>query len=65
MTRVEFRDGFREIPSHLAVMMHGIETFRLTYDEAVTAANHKAEADFLNRAVDGIRREHFRQGNSR
>lgn len=67
MTRVrqwkplEFRDGFREVPDHLAALMTGIETFRLTYREALEKANNRQLADYLNKQQDVILRRHFEE----
>jgi hypothetical protein len=49
---VEFRDGKREVPDYLAELMHGIETHRLTYDEAVEQANEQLTRTHLNRVMD-------------
>lgn len=33
--RIEFRDGKRVVPEHLFPELSGIDTFRMTYDEAL------------------------------
>jgi hypothetical protein len=58
--RVEFRDGEREIPDHLAAMMQGLETYKMTFDEAVDAANKKLTKDRVNKVMNQIRDQHFR-----
>jgi hypothetical protein len=50
MAQVEFRTGIREVPEHLAALMHDIETWRLTYEEAIEKANWKMAADVANKA---------------
>jgi hypothetical protein len=41
--------------------MSGIETYRLTYDEAIATANKKMEADFINAQQDRILAAHFKE----
>lgn len=57
----EFRDGKRMVPDYLAVMMTGIETHRLTYEQAVEAANQKTESDLLNAQQDSVLAAHFKE----
>lgn len=57
----EFRDGKRLVPDYIATLLAGIETHRLTYEEAIDAANRKAEADFVNAQQDRILAAHFRE----
>lgn len=64
MRDVEFRDGTRRIPEHLADMMAGLKTHTLTYEEAVEKANWKLASDHVDRALDGIVQSHFRGGGS-
>lgn len=54
-----FRDGEREVPDHLALWMTGIDTARLTYEEALVEMNKKMERDFINRAANATVRAHF------
>jgi hypothetical protein len=56
---VEFRDGKREIPDYQAEMMRGLETFRMTYEEAVRAANQQLTRNHLNRVEDETVRGHL------
>jgi len=60
MATVEFRDGPREIPDHLADMMRGIQTTRLTLDEATDAANKQLERNVIDRVADTVIRNHGR-----
>jgi hypothetical protein len=62
MAEVEFRDGIREIPDYMADMMSGIETFKMTYEEAIKAANAAVERRFIDNAVTSRLREHFGRG---
>ena len=59
--QLEFRDGPREVLDHLAVHMKGMETFRMTYPEAVEAVNRKLQKDFIDRAADAVVSEHFKR----
>jgi len=58
---IEFRDGKRQVPDYLGVLMSGLPTHRMTYDEAVDAANKRMEADHLNAKRDEILAAHFRE----
>ena len=59
MREVEFRDGKKILPDHLADMMIDLPTHTLTYEQAVEKANWKLAADHVNRAADGIIQSHF------
>ncbi len=59
--QVEFRDGKREVPDHLAALMTDIETYRMTFEEARDAANRKALADLINARADKIVSEHLKE----
>lgn len=59
---VEFRDGKRWIPAHLADMMATLNTHTLTYEEAVEKANWKLASDHINTAADSFIKGHFRGG---
>ena len=58
---IEFRDGKRVVPAYIALILKGIKTYRLTYDEAIAAANKKIEADFINAQQDKILAAHFKE----
>lgn len=58
---LEFRDGKRLIPPYLGHLLQGIETYRLTYDEAIEAANRKMESDFINAQQDRVLAAHFKE----
>ena len=57
----EFRDGKRLVPDYIGALLSGIETHRLTYEEAITVANQKVETDFLNAQQDRILAAHFKE----
>lgn len=65
MREVEFRDGKRMIPDHLADMMIDLPTHTLTHDEAVEKANWKLASDHANKAFDGLIQSHFRNQGGR
>jgi hypothetical protein len=58
---LEFRDGKRLVPEYLASIMAGLETHRMTFEEAVGVANKRLEADFLNAKQDDVLAAHFRE----
>lgn len=61
LREIEFRDGKRLVPEYLGAIMSGLETHRMTYEEAVQAANQRMEADHLNAKRDEILAAHFRE----
>ena len=65
MTVVEFRTGEEEIPDHLAELMRGIETFTMTYDEAIKAMNAKMERDLISKQYDAVISGHVRRHGGR
>jgi hypothetical protein len=55
--QIEFRDGIREVPDHLALIMRGLPTYDMTYEEARQKANWKMVADIANKAqADAVRK---------
>lgn len=59
MAERKFRDGKREIPDYMHDMMQGLQTHKMTYEQAVKAMNQKGLSDFLNRTVDRTVMRHF------
>jgi hypothetical protein len=54
---VEFRDGWRVVPPHVAAMLESIETWTMTYEQAIARANQ----DMLSRRLEQAQREVIRQ----
>lgn len=50
---VEFRDGDRVVPFHVAALLEGVETWKYTYDEAIQKANEQ----LLRRRLNELQRE--------
>lgn len=65
MRELEFRDGKRLVPDHLADMMSSLPLHTLTYDDAVQKANWKLASDYADRAADRAVQSHFRQTGGR
>jgi len=61
MTTVIFRDGPREVIDYLADMMSTIETYRMTYEEALSIVNNSFMNDHLKQAQTKLITEHFKQ----
>jgi biotin carboxylase len=40
---MDFRDGRRNVPEYLAILLGKIEVYRYTYDEAIALANRALE----------------------
>ena len=58
---MEFRDGDRDLPVHLERLLRGLDTYKMTYKEALAAANRRAENDFVRKAMNKSLSDHFRQ----
>lgn len=61
MREVEFRDGKRTVPDHVEAMLEGIETYRMTYKQAMKAAEGKMLGDRVYQAQQALIRDHFRE----
>jgi len=59
MAEVEFRDAVREVPDHLADLMAGLDTYRMTYDEAVKEVNRLLQRRPVEKAFDDVIKAHF------
>lgn len=59
MAERKFRDGKREIPDYMHDLMQGLQTHKMTYEQALVAMNSKALKDHLNRTVDRTVMRHF------
>ena len=61
MPEIEFRDGFRVVPHHVAAILAGFETWKFTYEEAIKLANsgmlRNALGQIQRKTIDG----HFRE----
>jgi hypothetical protein len=62
MTEVEFRNGPRLVPDHVAAMMNGLETYKMTYEEAMKLANGSLLRTRLNNAQSAAVKQHFTEG---
>jgi hypothetical protein len=58
---IEFRDGVRAVPAYLIPLMSGLETYRMTYQEAINATHTKMASDHANKAMGKLIRSHFRE----
>lgn len=58
---IEFRDGTKVVPHHVAAILAGIETHKFTYEEAIKLANsgmlRSALGTIQRKTIDG----HFRE----
>lgn len=60
MVELEFRDGKRLVPGYLAAAMDGLETYLMTYSEAVDEGNRQMQRNVFNREIDKHIIGHFR-----
>lgn len=58
--KIQFRDGPREVPDHLGELMEHLDTFRLTYEDAIDKANAKLLADHLDKTLAKVVSQHFK-----
>jgi hypothetical protein len=58
MIEIEFRDGKRLVPDHLADMLADLPTHTLTYEQATEKANWKLASDHLNRVQEQAVQSH-------
>ncbi len=58
---LEFRDGKRWVMGYLANEMADLETYRLTYDEAVKAANSGMVMRHVDGKLDSVIDAHFKR----
>ena len=57
---LEFRDGKRLVPNYIGAILSGLETHRMTYEEAILRANQRMEARYLNSVADDVVVAHMR-----
>jgi len=61
MKQVEFRDGARNVPDHVAAMLQRIDTHKMTYSRAMKAAEDEVLGDHVYRAQQALIRDHFKE----
>lgn len=61
MSEVQFRDGKRDVAAHLAELMKPLDTYKMTYDQAVTEVNRKLMSDHLGQVQQKLISQHFRK----
>ncbi len=61
MALVEFRDGSREVPDHLADLMSGLQTYKLTFDQARKEADERLTRELLEKTQRQLIEGHFRR----
>jgi hypothetical protein len=61
MVEIEFREGKRLVPGYLAAAMDSLETYRMTYEEAVREGNAQMQRDVFKRALDKTIIGHFKE----
>lgn len=58
---IEFRDGEKYVPAHVALLLRGLATHTMTYDQAIRMANQNLLRRNLNQAQKDLISTHFRQ----
>ena len=60
MKTLEFRDGERDVPDHLALLMKGMRTWEMTFEEARDRMHTHKLRQALDQAQRDLVREHFK-----
>lgn len=58
---IEFRDGKRQVAPHVYEMLRNVETFRMTYEEALNYANGQILRSHVNLKADQFVARHFKE----
>jgi hypothetical protein len=58
---LEFRDGKRVVAPHVYEMLKPIETYRLTFEEAMRQANNSVLSGHINKKADAFIARHFKE----
>ncbi len=56
---LEFRDGWRDVPDHLRPELEQIETWTMTYDQAVREIDTRRMNKYLSDVQSDIVAKHF------
>lgn len=59
MRQVEFRDGYKLVPDHVADKLAEFETYKMTYEQALDKMNSSFVEDRLRKAQNDVVREHL------
>ena len=60
LPEIEFRDGTRVVPHHVAAILAQIETWKFTYEEAIKLANSGMLRSALGQIQQRTVNDHFR-----
>lgn len=61
MKTLEFRDGEKDVPDHVSVLMKGLRTWELTYDQAMDLAHQNLSRQALDKSQRDLIRQHFKK----
>lgn len=61
MAWVDFRDGGKNIPEYIEVLMDGFDTLNLTYQQAIDLVNSRMLGEQMQQSQQRIVRDHFMQ----
>lgn len=61
MKTVEFRDGDKQVPDHVAWLLRNLDTYLMSYEEAIRKAETQLLRERLNNAQQRLVDAHFRQ----
>lgn len=59
MKTLEFRDGIKAVPDHIAEFLDEAETYKITYWEAIDRMNQRFLTDKLAKVQSGVVSDHL------
>lgn len=62
LKEIEFRDGIRTVPEHVADLLRGMDTYTMTYAQAIDAAEKSLVRNEITRQANALIDDHFRNG---
>ena len=60
MGEVDFRDGSRGVPEHVEELLRGVDTYKLTFSEAMQVVNRRMENEYIQKQANKMLDNHFR-----
>lgn len=54
MPDLDFRDGKRSVPEHVATLMATLPTYKMTYDEAMKAMNLRLQSSYVDNIANKL-----------
>lgn len=62
MPELDFRDGKRGVPEHVASLLTNVPTYKMTYDEAMAEINRRLQYNYVEKIHGAIISESLKGG---